>query len=109
MSVPSIPPGGGRGLSKISCSYRVDQLGRRTTGSFTAVACVSDIVPPGVTFTYFLYPGSPADAVTAGDTNLHPINLRYPFKLGKGRLKKIGTTGLADVMTFVPRNLVPQT
>jgi len=96
-------------LISIESDNVIDQLGRRTTGGFTAVAYVSDIVPPGVTFTYFLYPGSPANAVTAGDTNLQPINLRYPFKLGKGRLKKIGTTGLADVMSFVPRNLVPQT
>ncbi len=69
-------------------------------------ALVAQMRPPGVTFTYFLYPGSPANAVTAGDTNLQPINLRYPFKLGKGRLKKIGTTDLAAVMSFVPRNLV---
>ncbi len=87
----------------------IDQLGQPSSGSFTAVAYISDIVPPGVTFTYFLYPGSPANSVTAGDTNLQPINLRYPFKLGKGRLTKIGTTDLTEVMSFVPRNLVPQT
>jgi hypothetical protein len=69
------------------------------------VAYVSDIVPPGVTFTHFLYPGSPANSVTPGDSSLQPISLRYNFKLGKGRVEKLGTTGLADVMTFAPRNL----
>ncbi len=84
-----------------------DQLGNATTGGFTAVAYVSDIVPPGVTFTYFLYPGSPANTVTSGDSSLQPINLRYNFKLGKGALTNLGPSGLADVMSFAPRNLAP--
>ena len=84
----------------------LDQVGNPTTGAFTAVAYVSDIVPPGVTFTYFLYPGSPANSVTSGDSFLQPINLRYNFKLGKGRVTKIGTTDLVGRMSFVPRNLV---
>jgi hypothetical protein len=65
-----------------------------------------DTVPPGVTFTYFLYPGSPANSVTPGDSNLQPISLRYNFKMGKGRITKIGTTDLVGRMSFVPRNLV---
>ncbi len=85
----------------------LDQLGNRTTGSFTAVAYVSPTVPDGVTFSYFLFPGQPANTVTPGDTSLQPINLRYNFKLGKGRVRKIGTTRLAETMSFVPRNLVP--
>ena len=93
-------------LLSIESNDVIDQLGAKTTGSFTAVAYVSDSVPPGVTFTYFLYPGSPANAVTPGDTNLQPINLRYNFKLGKGVVTKIGTTDLVGRMSFVPRNLV---
>jgi len=58
------------------------------------------------TFDPFLFPGSPANAVTPGDTNLQPINLRYNFKLGKGVITKIGTTDLVGRMSFVPRNLV---
>ena len=93
-------------LLSIESDNVLDQLGNRTTGSFTAVAYVADTVPPGVTFTYFLFPGSPANSVTAGDSNLQPINLRYNFKLGKGRITKIGTTDLVGKMSFVPRNLV---
>ena len=43
--------------------------------------------------------------MTPGDSSLQPISLRYNFKLGKGRVERIGTTGLADLMTFAPRNL----
>ena len=93
-------------LLSIESDNVLDQLGNKTTGSFTAVAYVADTVPPGVTFTYFLYPGSPANSVTPGDSSLQPINLRYNFKLGKGRVKKIGTTDLVGKMSFVPRNLV---
>jgi len=70
-------------LLSIESSDVIDQLGEKTKGALTAVAYVADTVPPGVTFTYFLFPGSPANAVTPGDTNLQPINLRYNFKLGK--------------------------
>jgi hypothetical protein len=76
------------------------------TGSFSAVAYVADTFPPGGTFTYFLFPGSPASSVTPVDSSLQPINLRYNFKLGKGRVKKIGTTDLVGKMSFIPRNLV---
>ncbi|MGI9602750.1 MAG: arsenate reductase (azurin) large subunit [Acidimicrobiales bacterium] len=86
----------------------IDQLGGRTVGEFTAVAYVSDIVPPGVTFTYFMFPGSPANTITPADSSLQPISLRYPFKLGKGTVTKIGESGLAETMSFAPRNLAPQ-
>jgi arsenite oxidase large subunit len=93
-------------LLSIESNDVFDQLGGKTTGSFTAVAYVADTVPPGVTFTYFLFPGSPANSVTPGDSSLQPISLRYNFKLGKGRVTKIGTTDLVGRMSFVPRNLV---
>ncbi len=94
-------------LLSIESDNVLDQLGNKTKGSFTAAAYVSDTVPPGVTFTYFLYPGSPANAVTSADTSLQPINLRYNFKLGKGKVTKIGTTDLKERMSFAPRNLAP--
>ncbi|HIE21085.1 MAG TPA: arsenite oxidase large subunit, partial [Acidimicrobiia bacterium] len=93
-------------LLSIESDGVLDALGNKTSGSFTAVAYVADTVPPGVTFTYFLFPGSPANSVTSADTTLQPINLRYNFKLGKGRVTKIGTTDLVGRMSFVPRNLV---
>ena len=95
-------------LLSVESDSVLDQLGKRTTGSFTAAAYVSDIVPPGVTFTYFLYPGSPANAATSADRSLQPLSLRYNFKLGKGKVTKIGTTDLKDRMSFAPRNLAPQ-
>ncbi len=94
-------------LVSIESDNVLDQLGNVTSGSFTAAAYVSDIVPDGVTFTYFLYPGQPANTVVSGDSSLQPLNLRYNFKLGKGRVRKIGTTDLASRMSFAPRNLTP--
>ena len=72
---------------------------------FEAVAYVTDQVPAGVTWAYFHYPGSPANSVVSGDTSLQPISLRYNFKLGRGRVSKIGTTDLVGQMSFAPRNL----
>ena len=86
----------------------LDQLGNKTTGAVTAVAYVSDSVPPGVTFVYFNFPGSPANSLTSADSTLQPIARRYNFKLGKGKLTKIGSTELGEIMSFVPRNLAPQ-
>ncbi len=92
-------------LLSIESRTVLDQLGQAHTGGFTAVAYVTDTVNPGVTFTYFLYPGSPANTVTSADSSLQPISLRYNFKLGKGTVTKIGTTDLGDIMSFAPRNL----
>jgi arsenite oxidase large subunit len=71
-------------LVEVSSDRVPNQVGRRIEGSFTAVAYVTDEVPPGVTFAYFHYPKSPANAVTPADTRLQPLNLRYQFKLGSG-------------------------
>ncbi len=95
-------------LLSIESDHVLDQLGNPTTGSFTAAAYVTDVVPPGVTFSYFLYPGQPANVVTPGDSFLQPLNLRYNFKLGHGRVVKIGTTDLAERMSFAPRNIAPE-
>ena len=35
-----------------------------------------------------------------------PINPRQPFKFGRGRLVRLGSTDYAKVMSFAPRNLV---
>lgn len=94
-------------LLSIESDGILDQIGRKTSGSFTAVAYLSDIVPPGVTFTYFLFPGAPANTVVSADTSLQPLSLRYNFKLGKGSISNLGPSGLADSMSFAPRNLAP--
>ena len=96
-------------LLSIESSHVRDQLGNETRGGFTAVAYITDTVQPGTTFTYFLYPGSPSNTVTPGDSDLQPINRRYNFKLGRGTVTKIGTTNLVGKMSMAPRNLPPQT
>ncbi|HJN93469.1 MAG TPA: molybdopterin dinucleotide binding domain-containing protein [Dehalococcoidia bacterium] len=78
-----------------------------TTGSggITAAAYVTDQVQAGTIFAMFHYPGSPANAVITGDASTQPINPRQPFKFGRARVARIGSTDLADIMPFAPRNL----
>ena len=85
----------------------LDFVGDKVSGRFEAAVYVTDQVPPGVTFTYFLAPGNPANAVTSADTSLQPLALRNNFKLGKGTITKIGRSEFADQMSFIPRNLAP--
>lgn len=59
-----------------------------THGSCKAVAIVTDAVRPGVTFTYFLVPGSAANALAP--RVLDPVSQRYRFKLGRGVVRKVG-------------------
>ncbi len=87
----------------------LDHVGATISGGFTAVVYPTDVVPPGVTFTYFLYPGSDANDVVAADTSLQPLNLRYPFKLGRGTVRRLGRAPGIEGMSFAPRNLVPST
>jgi hypothetical protein len=54
----------------------------------------------------FHYPGSPANAVVTADAASSPINPRQPFKFGRARVTRIGSTELADIMPFAPRNVV---
>ena len=59
-----------------------------TTGSFNAVAIVTDAVRKGVTFAYFGFSGNPANSVVPRVSD--PVTNRYRFKLGKGRITKLG-------------------
>jgi arsenite oxidase large subunit len=77
-----------------------------SSGGFTAVAYVTDSVAPGTIFSMFHYPGSPANSVVTADASSQPINPRQPFKFGRGKVTRIGSTQFADVMPFAPRNLV---
>ncbi len=94
-------------LVSVECDDVADQIGRSHAGGFTAVVYVTDVVPPGVTYTYFLYPGSAANTVVPADTSIQPLNLRYAFKLGRGRIRRLGRSGAVETMSFAPRNLVP--
>jgi predicted molibdopterin-dependent oxidoreductase YjgC len=73
-------------------------------GSFTAVAYVSDIVPPGVVFTNFAYPDQWMNSISP--RWMHPANPIPPYKLARARLTRIGPSDLASHMSFAPRNLV---
>lgn len=85
----------------------LDFAGDKVSGRFEAAVHVTDEVPPGATFTYFLAPGNHANAVTSADTRRQPLALRNNFKLGKGTITKIGRSEFADKMSFIPRNLAP--
>ncbi|MEE9298515.1 MAG: arsenate reductase (azurin) large subunit [Acidimicrobiia bacterium] len=75
------------------------------SGAITSVAYVTDQVQPGTVFVNFHYPGSPANAVVTADAASTPINPRQPFKFGRGRVTRLGSTEYAKVMSFAPRNL----
>ena len=80
---------------------------RTTTGSFTAVAIVTDAVRKGVSFAYFGFPGNPANSVVPRVPD--PVTNRYRFKLGKGRIVKLGESPYKRSLTsmsFVPRHIV---
>ena len=81
---------------------------RRGRGEMTAVAIVT--VRPGVLFANFLYPRWPG---AAANSLVHrvpdPITNRYRFKLGKGRISKIGESPYKrsqEEMSFKPRTIV---
>jgi len=77
---------------------------KTTTASFTSVAIVTDAVRRGVAFTNFIWPGSPANSVVPRVPD--PVTNRYRFKLGKGRITKIGESAYKRsymAMSFAPR------
>ena len=74
-----------------------------------AVAIVTDAVRPGLLFANFAWPRWPN---TAANALVHrvpdPITNRYRFKLGKGRVEKIGESEFKHDFTratFKPRTL----
>ena len=76
-------------------------------GACEGVAIVTDAVQPGLLFTNFLDLGSPANSLVHRVPD--PITNRYRFKLGKGRIRKIGVSPYKtalDKMTFASRNIV---
>ena len=75
------------------------------SGAITAVAYVTDQVQPGTVFCNFHYPGSPVNAVVTADAASTPINPRQPFKFGRGRIARLGSTDYAKLVSFAPRNL----
>lgn len=83
------------------------QTGGRYSAQFKAVAYVTDQVPRGVTASYFNFNQgaleTSANSVVPGMAD--PINNRYRFKLGKGRITRVGSSEFKDRISFVPRNI----
>ena len=76
-------------------------------GEMKAVAIVTDAVRPGVMWTNALMPGSPANSLVHRVPD--PITNRYRFKLGKGKIEKIGESPYKkdlQKLTFAPRTVV---
>lgn len=76
-------------------------------GSLTAVAYITDAVPSGVLWTNFAYPNQWMNNVSPRWMN--PVNPVTPFKLSRAKISKIGSTDLAERISFQPRNIVPAT
>ncbi len=79
---------------------------RQGRGEAVAVAIVSSDVKPGVLFTNFLHPSSPANSLVHRVPD--PITNRYRFKLGKAMVERIGESPFKDSfeeMTFKPRTV----
>ena len=84
----------------------LDQLGNEGRGVLSLVAYVTDEVGVGVTYTYAFYPGQSADTVVPAVTD--PVTGVYNYKIGKGRVRKMGETPLKRVeatMSFIPRTV----
>lgn len=75
-------------------------------GSCEGVAIVTDAVRPGLLFTNFLDVGSPSNSLVHRVPD--PITNRYRFKLGKGKVTRIGESPYKssfERMSFAPRTL----
>lgn len=79
------------------------------SGSFEAVAIVTDAIKKGVTFTYFNLPGAKGSTNSLAGRVLDPISQRPRFKLARGEVKKIGESEHKHSlmkMSFKPRDIV---
>ena len=71
-----------------------------------AIAIVTEAVKPGLIFTNCLHPSSPANSLVHRVPD--PITNRYRFKLGKGKIERIGESPYKDnakLMSFKPRDV----
>lgn len=75
-------------------------------GEVKAVAIVTEAVPPGLFFTNFLHANSPANSLVHRVPD--PITNRYRFKLGKGKIERLGESPYKrdfTRMSFKPRDV----
>ncbi len=79
---------------------------RTTSGDARAVAIVSEDVKPGLLFTNFLHPSSPANSLVHKVTD--PFSNAPRYKLGKAQIERLGESPFKDsfkAMTFKPRTV----
>ena len=80
---------------------------KHISGSLRAVAIVTSAIRPGVCFTYFLDTKNPGNSLSP--RVLDPISQRYRFKLGVGKVTRIGESEYKrdfTRMSFAPRDIV---
>lgn len=105
-----IQTGGFVGVAEEDLSYRgLEKHGliRKGKGRFQAVAMVTDAVRPGVTFTNFLWPGEPANAINHRVPD--PITNQYRYKLATATVRRVGESPYKrslEAMTFLPRTIM---
>ncbi len=78
-------------------------------GACEGIAMVTDAVRPGLLYTNFNDPRPRASSNSVVHRVPDPITNRYRFKLGKGRIRKIGESPYKnsfDKMTFAPRTII---
>lgn len=78
-----------------------------TKASITAVAIVTPAVKKGVCFMYFLTPTQPSNSLVGSVPD--PLTNQYRYKVGSGRVKKIGESPYKRdmrTMTFKRRDIV---
>lgn len=93
-------------LVSVENDFVVNPIGEVTKGALSLVAYVTDEVAPGVSYTYSFYPGQNSNTIVPAVTD--PVTGVYNYKIGKGRVRKIGETPLKQVdggMSFVPRSI----
>jgi len=72
--------------------------------SISALAYVTDEMPEGIVFDYFLSKGNPSNSFTDGRTD--DVSNFYRFKTKSVRLERLGSSGYADDITFTDRNVL---
>ncbi|HBO83499.1 MAG TPA: arsenate reductase (azurin) large subunit [Deltaproteobacteria bacterium] len=80
---------------------------KMTKASVTAVAIVTPAVKKGVSYMYFLHPTQPANSLAPRVPD--PLTNQYRYKLGVGKVKKIGESPYKNdfrAMTFARRDIV---
>ena len=92
---------------EISFSWLIENgFIRVGSGEAEAIAIVTEAVKPGLIFTNFLHPSSPANSLVHRVPD--PITNRYRFKLGKGKIERMGPSPYKEdfkLMSFKPRDV----